>query len=108
MFVLEVQTEARRSEGDGQKVGDCQSETETPQPIPVGHSMAVLGWFVMYIYCFETHREEQILCTSTCLRKYSADADPLAPELKLSTNLKFQTCLLLHSTQNRCTFWQLT
>ena len=106
LFVLEVQTEARRSEGDGQKVGDCQSETETPQPIPVNHSMAVLGWFAMCIAL--KHTEKSRFYVPTCLRKYSADADPLAPELKLSTNLKFQTFLLLHFTQSGCKFWQLT
>ena len=33
---------------------------------------------------------------STCFRKYSAEADPLAPELKLSTNLHFQDLLNLY------------
>ena len=37
------------------------------------------------------------LSPPTCFRKYSADADPLAPELKLSTNLSFHiffSCIL--------------
>ena len=42
LVVLEVQTDASRSEGDEQKVGDCQSETRTPPPIPVN---VVFGHF---------------------------------------------------------------
>ena len=89
LVVLEVQTEARRSEGDERKVGGCQSETRTPPPIPVN---MVYGHFAKCTIVKSQH---------TCFRKYSADADPLAPELKLSTNLSFHiffSCTFLLKT----------
>ena len=85
MVVLEEQTEARRSEGDERKVGGCQNETRRPPPIPVN---LVYGHF----------SKCTAVKSATCFRKCSADADPLAPELKLSTNLSFQiffSCMFL-------------